>query len=192
MADPQGTKVVFVGDSGVGKTSLFLRIQGQDFNQEALSTVSGQCARINIRLDKVKTRKLLIWDTAGQEKFRALVPLYFKNASYAIVVFDLGDRESFTGLGAWIDIINQSEAHPDFILIGNKCDMEKRVVTIDEADLYAKQVGAFAYLETSAKRGDNVDEVLGQIVAHNQEPRQQAVGVPLTPAEPAERDGGCC
>jgi small GTP-binding protein len=175
-------KIVLVGDSNVGKTTLFLKIQGNESDHQAGPTVSGECARFKIRLASGGTRNLFLWDTAGQEKYRALVPLYFKGANYAIVVFDLTSPASFEHLSSWIDLVKQTQAKPGFILVGNKCDLEERVVSLDIADKFATTIGALCYLETSARRGDNVDEIIARIGMDLVEsrPREEAVTLSLT------------
>lgn len=112
--------------------------------------------------------RLQLWDTAGQERFRSLIPNYIRDSSVAIVVFDLSNKQSFQNIKDWVqDVKNERGENAVIVVVGNKLDKkEDRLVTFEEASKEANEIGA-AYLETSAKTGQNVDElfsVIGKIL----------------------------
>ena len=106
--------------------------------------------------------KMQLWDTAGKERFYSLTRTYFRNAIGALVVFDLSNRKSFEQMPDWIYAVEQHAAKPHlpvFVLVGNKSDLEeRRQVQRGEVELFAKRFN-MKYLETSAKTGQNVEEV---------------------------------
>lgn len=161
-------KIVIVGDSGVGKTSLLLRYVENDFDQNYISTVGVDFKFKIIRASNEHNRpiyiKLHIWDTAGQERFRAVTKSFYRDAVGVLCVFDLTDYETFRACEKWIqEVENSCEQKPMLILIGNKSDyLEMREVSYDEADNYAKNRG-IPYVETSARTGDQVKLIFEKI-----------------------------
>jgi small GTP-binding protein len=157
----QKVKVVFIGDSAVGKTSLFMRFQDREFCSEVPTTVGGACANLAVDLEQSGKINLIVWDTAGQETYRGIVPMYFSRAVFILIVYDLTNRASFESVPSWISL-SQSKA-PDgvrLILIGNKSDLEdNRVISVGEATELAASVGAM-FLETSALNSTGVRDLI--------------------------------
>jgi Ras-related protein Rab-5C len=183
-------KVVFIGDSGVGKTSILHRIQGYPFSGDVLSTVSGETFQISTTFSDGRRCDLTLWDTAGQEKFRSLAPLYFRGAACGVLVFDLTSRASFQSSAGWAAQL--ADPSRKILLIGNKSDArEARAVTFSEGEDCAAQIGAIAYLETSAKSGEGITEICALIVENSRE--RVAVPTPprkIDPVSPKDRE--CC
>jgi len=152
-------KVVILGEGRVGKTSLLLRFVHNTFSDKQQSTIQASYLDKKITVGQ-NTANLAIWDTAGQERFHALGPIYYRDADAALLVFDITDGDSFSKVQKWVKEL-QKIVGPDILLCiaGNKCDMAtKRIVTIEQAQQYAQQVGA-TYFETSAKLNRGVQEV---------------------------------
>ncbi len=105
-----------------------------------------------------KQIKLQIWDTAGQESFRSITRSYYRGATGALLVYDISRRDTFNHLTRWLDEARQ-HANPKMVimLIGNKSDLEKREVSYEEGEKFAKENGLI-FLETSAKTAQNVEE----------------------------------
>merc|ERR1712178_20731 len=123
-----------------------------------MGTIGVEFGARMITIDK-KQIKLQIWDTAGQESFRSITRSYYRGAAGALLVYDITRRETFTHLTSWLEESRQ-HASPNMtiMLIGNKCDdEEKRAVTYEEGESFAKQHGLL-FLETSAKTAHNVED----------------------------------
>ena len=124
-------KVVIIGDSGVGKTSILFRyVKGEFDSNINISFGAGFKTKDVAHNDQGDTVKLFLWDTAGQEKYNSLTKLYFKGASAAIIVYDITDKSSFEKAKKWVDELNEYEesegAKMKKFIAGNKCDiMEK-------------------------------------------------------------------
>ena len=152
-------KVVLLGNSGVGKTSLVSTWTIGVFNETIKPTIGAnhQKKTVNVEGEDVD---LFIWDTAGQEQFHALTPLYVKSASCAIFVASITDLESFKALNDWIDIMRSScERTPPLILAVNKIDLEKNK-TISSETIEKKCRSMFnTIFYVSAATGERVDEL---------------------------------
>jgi small GTP-binding protein len=153
-------KVVVVGSSGVGKTSIVEFLQTGSFRAESQPTIGVQFKTYSLETDG-EAIKLQIWDTAGQERFRAIARAYFRNAVGGILVFDLTNRQSFDDLNLWINDLNTlCAANAQVILVGNKADLtDERQIVEGEAQAFAQRYN-LTYLETSARTGANVAETV--------------------------------
>jgi small GTP-binding protein len=149
-------RVVAVGDSSVGKTSLISVIMGQPFNAFEQATVGANWHLYVTTVDGAPF-EMQIWDTAGQERYRTLGPLYYRQAVAALVFFDLTRRESFANLSRWIDSFAAiAGASALVFVVGNKRDLAgERDVLAGEAADWARTHG-YPYFETSAKTGEGV------------------------------------
>lgn len=126
------TKIVLLGDTSVGKTSLAHRFQKDEMPQNVTSTLGAQFITVTLP-DEHAELQFDIWDTAGQERFKSLGSLYYRNAKAALVVYDISSEKSLQRAKEWIAELQQS-AEPDIIitLIGNKCDLEdQRVIPVE-------------------------------------------------------------
>ncbi|OHS99230.1 Ras-related protein Rab-2B [Tritrichomonas foetus] len=155
MQDQIFPRVIFIGDSGVGKTSLILRGTNDNFADNTSPTVGAGVTPMSINVEGQETN-FHIWDTAGQEIYRSIVPLYFKYAVCAIIVFAFDDQKSFASLNSWLDMLrSNSETEIPVVIVGNKWDIEKKQVEITEAKAWASSRG-FQLFFTSAKTGEQV------------------------------------
>jgi small GTP-binding protein len=150
-------KIILVGDSGVGKTSLVNRYMGYDFQQNLKSTVNVDFKIKSISVSTEVGAELTIWDTCGQERFRSMTRNYFADAQGIVLVYDVGEMNSFDNLDVWLEAIkDNSKKDPAIILVANKIDLEERKVTKEKGTKFAEKHGIM-YAETSSKEGINID-----------------------------------
>ena len=149
-------KIIFVGDAGVGKTTIINRINDNEFQSAYDATIGVDFwpKKINFRGNEIT---LQIWDTAGQERYRGLIPSYVRNSSIVFIVFDITNRKTFESIPKWIELIKSIEKNNILVLIGNKEDLkEKREVEKKEGEDLAKE-NEMHYYELSAKNYNNND-----------------------------------
>lgn len=158
-------KLVLLGESAVGKSSLVLRFVKDQFDDYRESTIGAAFLTQTVSLDAQTTVKFEIWDTAGQERYKSLAPMYYRNANCAVVVYDITQTSSLDKAKAWIREL-QRQADPNIIiaLAGNKADLAstRRAISTEEAEKYAQEEGLL-FLETSAKEAHNVSELFTMI-----------------------------
>jgi len=149
-------KIVIVGDSGVGKTSLLMRYSDDTFSPHYTGTIGVDFKTVTLGFSEGSV-KLQIWDTAGQERFRGIVATFYRGAHAMLVCFDLTDRETFLRVPAWVQEIRSKyiPLHPEdppliLALVGCKADLKRREVRTEEAQQMAKQFGFEHYFETTA------------------------------------------
>ena len=148
-------KIVFIGNPTAGKTSLLNRICNDKFQSDYDSTIGVDFFTKTVFYNET-IFKLQLWDSAGQEKYRALIPSYIRGASLIFLIYDLNHRESFEAINNWLGFVNQytNKEQVKLILVGNKNDLEKKV-TYEEGKNFAEKEGML-FFETSAKTGDGV------------------------------------
>ena len=157
--------IITLGDSGVGKTSIFKRYTLNSFDDNSMSTLGMAFMTKKINFKNGDNIKLKLVDTAGQEKYISLVKSYYKNADAVLFVFSLHERESFDHIVDWMDKFkenNNKENIPKF-LVGNKNDLEI-VVEEDLLNDFIKKNDIDHYISTSAKNNQNIKELFGQMV----------------------------
>ena len=173
-AKPPLYKIVMLGDSGVGKTSLVARLTNPDrpMNHDISATmgIEFDTQMLDTEHGKVKAQ---IWDTAGQERFaRVLLPTYFRKAKGVILVYDITNAKSFESLSErWMTQLNDHASSDDLakLLVGNKSDLEaSREVSREKAREFCK-IHGMDMLETSAKSGENVLQAFEKLIGivHN-------------------------
>ena len=159
-------KVLLLGDSSVGKTCFLLRYCDKSFQDVHLSTIGLDYRLKTITLKNNRTVKLQIWDTAGQDRFRAITKNYYKSANGVILIYDITNIQTYENVKNWISQIKE-EANPNVIiyLVGNKIDLpkEKRVVKIEAGQKIADEF-SLSFKEASAKNGDNVNQIFEELV----------------------------
>jgi len=151
-------KVVLVGATGVGKTSILLRHNGQGYSTQISPTIGASFCKTEIAINGVKIQ-MQIWDTAGQERFRAMAPMYYRNTNAALIVYDITSKDSFSALRSWVEEIRHKVDQPIVMcIIGNKNDMDdRREVKAVSGREYADSVGAL-FVETSAMTNKGIEE----------------------------------
>jgi len=152
-------KLVLLGESAVGKSSLVLRFVKGQFHEFQESTIGAAFLTQTVCLDDT-TVKFEIWDTAGQERYHSLAPMYYRGAQAAIVVYDITNADTFERAKSWVREL-QRQASPNIViaLSGNKADLTtNRIVEYDEASAYAEENGLL-FMETSAKTALNVNDI---------------------------------
>ena len=156
-------KLVFLGDPGVGKTSIITRFMYDTFDTAYQATIGIDFLSKTMYLED-RTVRLQLWDTAGQERFRSLIPSYIRDSSVAVIVYDLTNPTSFQNTRKWLNDV-RSERGNDvvIILVGNKTDLsDSRQVSTDEGAALAKELGVL-FIETSAKCGYNVSALFRKV-----------------------------
>lgn len=158
-------KIVFLGEQGVGKTSLITRFMYDTFDDHYQATIGIDFLSKTMYLDD-KTIRLQLWDTAGQERFRSLIPSYIRDSRVAIVVYDITKKKSFEFIDKWIEDVKNERGEDNVILciVGNKSDLsDERQVSTEEGEQKAKVLGANIFMETSTKVGYNVKNLFKKI-----------------------------
>ncbi|KAK2950262.1 putative GTP-binding protein YPTC4 [Blattamonas nauphoetae] len=151
-------KIVVIGETQVGKSSLLLRFVDDTFDPHQPTTIG-----VDFRAKQVDFRgrnvRLTVWDTAGQERFRTLTSSYYRGAAGVILVYDISRKPTFDILNKWLAEARDSIGDSDAVvmLVGNKSDIEDRQVTTDEAQTYAKRE-RLLFVEASAKESKCVDQ----------------------------------
>jgi len=151
-------KLVLVGDSGVGKSSVLLRFADDTFADAYLSTVGVDFRFRTVKVGK-DTVKLQIWDTAGQERFRTITSAYYRGADGIVMIFDVTNMESFNHVNEWlIEVSRYAAEGTSRLLVGNKCDKTaERVISTEKGKALADSLG-IPFIETSAKEAINVEQ----------------------------------
>lgn len=157
-------KIVIVGDASVGKSNILTRFIRDEFMSNSRSTIGVEFATKNITI-KNRVIKAQIWDTAGQEKFRALSKTYYRGAVGCLVVYDITSSESFSHVEKWLsEVKDTADEKLVAMLIGNKVDLEdKRAVNDQEAAEFAEKHG-LGFMETSAKDNLNIEAAFNKLI----------------------------
>lgn len=192
-------KIVLLGETAVGKSSIAARFVRNDFAPNHESTIGAAFLSHSVDLND-GTVKFDIWDTAGQERYRSLAPMYYRNAVAALVVYDITSPESVKRSKSWMDELKRNSDNVIIALIGNKSDLEdKRAVSTAEGAELAEQEGNVLFFETSAQSGHNVEAVFRAVAERI---LRTGVAVPARQADPVnpkkqkkqkqDRGGGGC
>lgn len=173
-------KLLLLGDSGVGKTSILCRFSESAFNSTFISTIG-----IDFKIKTIELRgkkiKLQIWDTAGQERFHTITTSYYRGAMGIMLVYDITSPKTFDNIAKWLRYIDE-HANEDVekMILGNKYDMEdKRMVSRDRGEAVAREHG-IRFLETSAKADINIDAAFKELA--------EAILNKQSQSQPAGRD----
>lgn len=158
-------KLVFLGDQGVGKTSIITRFMYDSFDKNYQATIGIDFLSKTMYLEE-RTVRLQLWDTAGQERFRSLIPSYIRDSSVAVVVYDITNRASFLNTSKWIeDVRNERGNDVIIVLVGNKTDLsERRQVSLEEGEDKANKEGIMS-IESSAKAGFNIKALFRKLAS---------------------------
>ena len=162
--DEISIKILLIGDSFVGKTSLLLKYCEGQFPEAHMATIGVEFKDKIVNVGKWKVR-LQIWDTSGQERFRSITQNFYRNADGILFVYDITNRESFSHIKDWLLDSQVEDSDIKRILIGNKKDLEdKRAIEIEKMNSFSegKKMKCF---ETSAKTGENVETIFKEIAS---------------------------
>jgi small GTP-binding protein len=170
-------KLVMIGDSSVGKTSIVTRLVFDKFKTDNTSTIGGAFNVLTKKTSNNEVFKFQIWDTAGQDRFRSLVPMYVQRCNLVFFVFDITFLDSFNAIkNYWYKFVTSIEPNTEIILIGNKSDLEsKRQVLNSDAEEYAEHIGV-PYLECSAMNISNMDELEALMITAAQKIKKRKSG----------------
>ena len=155
-------KIIFVGDAGVGKTSIINRIVDNPFKDTYEMSIGVDFMSKNLNY-KGQNIKLLLWDSAGQEKYKGLIPSYVRNSSIVFIVYDITSKTSFNNVSSWITFIKSIE-NTTLVLCGNKIDLTTREVEKSEGEQFAQKEG-ISFFEVSAKTAENIKFMFYSVIA---------------------------
>ena len=199
-------KVIILGDSGVGKTSLMNQYVNKKFSNQYKATIGADFLTKEVMVDD-RLVTMQIWDTAGQERFQSLGVAFYRGADCCVLVYDVNVAKTFENLDSWRDefLIQAGPRDPDnfpFVVLGNKIDKEnQRVVTHKRASAWCQSKGGIPLFETSAKEAINVEQAFQTIARNalkqdlNEEPEiYMPENISLDKPEPKGNtdNGGCC
>ena len=158
-------KILLIGDCSVGKTSILNSFTNGSFDEQTKNTI-GVDLKIKHLKVKEKDCRLVIWDSAGQERFRTLTSGFYRGGHGVLMVYDMTCRESFNNLKYWMkEIIQYSTTDPVILVVGNKSDLkDQRTVSIDEVRSYAREQGAMYIDIPSAKSKDGVHQAFDELI----------------------------
>ena len=190
-------KILTIGESGVGKTCVLRRFVENKFLKNHLATIGidFKTKTLNINNQEIK---LKIWDTAGQERFRNITTQYYKGADGIVLVYDVTDESSYEKIRDWMEQIlsNTQQEEIGLVLLGNKCDMEPRVVTEDMGKKLAEEL-KISYYETSALTGQGIKEAFEELTMDIMKKRGVSEGgntggVELNSKKKKKEKSDCC
>ena len=199
-------KLIFIGDSSVGKSCLTTKAVKNEFEDYYQATVGFEFMTFNLKIND-KIIKLQIWDTCGQEIYKSLISNFYRNSSLAVLVYSIDSKESFIHVENWLnDLKSQANEDVRIILVGNKADLEnERKVAREEGEKYKLDNNLDFFMETSAKTGQNARNVLVEAskILYNdylkleqnmnkvEEPTKKKEGK-RNLAQPIKKEKGCC
>lgn len=161
-------KIVVLGDSAVGKTSLINQYVEKSFKEDYKPTLGANIIRKDVLIDHINARvRLILWDLAGQEKYNVIRSMYFQGCVGSLLVFDVTRSSTFESIEQkWLkDFTKYVKKEGAYILIGNKVDLEdQRVVSTEDGRKLADQIKAAAFVETSARKNQNVELAFKSLV----------------------------
>lgn len=192
MYKPRHAKIVMLGNSTVGKTSIVTRFMTGATPGILRPTVNAQYSSKELMIEGLPL-ELRIWDTAGQEEYRGLAPMYYRCAQVAIIVFDVTLESSFSSVGYWIHELKENVLGSISIIVcGNKIDLEdERVIQMNTAQQFATESGAL-YVETCASDGRGIAKLFDTAALSYIKSSIEISTAPATPIVEAPPKRQCC
>ena len=157
-------KVLLLGDTNVGKTCFLFKYTDNTFHENHIATIGLDYRVKKIKLKNGKEISLQIWDTAGQDRFRAITKNYYKGAHGIVLIYDITNNQTFENVSKWVNQIHEEVSlNVVIFLAGNKIDIEeKREISYEIGEKLAKELGC-TFIEASAKTGVNIDEIFNEL-----------------------------
>eukprot|EP01050_Picozoa_sp_SAG11_P002458 SAG11_NODE_125_length_15744_cov_50.316075_1_plen_2970_part_10 len=155
-------KVVFMGDVGVGKSSLLRSLQGEEFISTHTSTVGLENCRLSRSVGGV-TVKLRLWDRSGEETYGMLSKAYMKAAAGALIVYDVTSRASFDHVAMWAEACRKAHPACPMFLCGNKADSPDMAVSKSEAEAICQKLGFVGWIHVSAKSDSGITDAIDKL-----------------------------
>ena len=192
-------KILTIGESGVGKTCVLRRFVENKFLKNHLATIGIDFKTKTLNINN-KEIKLKIWDTAGQERFSRITTQYYKGADGIVLVYDVTDDDSYEKIRDWMAQIkaNTEKDELGFVLLGNKCDVEPRVITEEQGNKMAAELN-ISYFETSALNGQGINEAFEHLAREIMKKKgvgddHKTGGIVLNNNKNKKKEdkGGCC
>lgn len=149
-------KIILLGDSSVGKSTILTRYSMNVFNEDTSETIGIDFKNVDITI-KNQLYKLQIWDTAGQERFRSFLSTYFQGTHGIVIIYDISNKDSFDHINSWIAEVKKTLKIEDIVIliIGNKNDLESERQVNKEMGVKFSEENGFLFFETSAKTNEN-------------------------------------
>eukprot|EP00472_Partenskyella_glossopodia_P008419 CAMPEP_0197541034 /NCGR_PEP_ID=MMETSP1318-20131121/66936_1 /TAXON_ID=552666 /ORGANISM="Partenskyella glossopodia, Strain RCC365" /LENGTH=199 /DNA_ID=CAMNT_0043100165 /DNA_START=1195 /DNA_END=1794 /DNA_ORIENTATION=+ len=190
-------KLLMVGESNVGKTSILLQYTQDEYDSKTKSTIG-----VDLKVKTIeymgKKLKLTLWDTAGQDRFRTLTASYYRGANGVILVYDVSNRQSFDHVKFWLKEVDIYCTNDDVVLmlVGNKIDLEDRKVSKEEGIAFARS-NNMLFMECSAKTKQGVQQAFDELIQKALETQNKKRDVDRDgdinlQAESNPEDGLCC
>ena len=170
-------KLILVGESHVGKTSIITQYMKNTFSEEFMTTTSQDKSIKEIQLENGEEIVLEIWDTIGQNQLRTTNKIFMKNAKIALIVYDITNENSFKNLKVFYNEINQYIGKENIVIgvVANKSDLyEEKVVSKEEGEEYAKSINAL-FFETSAKDHECIENLFKNVVNYYDEQKNPKI-----------------
>ena len=194
LEEQKEIKIIFVGNANVGKTSIATRYVSGIFSNIIEPTVGAAFLSKEVELNSIKCT-FNIWDTAGQESYRYLVPMYYRNAAIAVIVFDLTNETSFQAINSWVEDVKKSvENDIVLILCGNKCDIETKSIEFDQIQEISKKL-ELIYVQTSAATGEGINKLFEIALSEYIKTEKEISKLPITILNKEKiisKKKGCC
>ncbi len=162
MSEKYIVRVLTLGYTDVGKTSILLRFTNNQFHDKYVSTIGIDFKSKPLKINNNTTVKVLVWDTAGQEKYKGIVRSFYNKANGILLTFDITNKDSFERIDFWVQELKKNIGIDDLyiVLVGNKKDRtEERQVSFEEAEKYCLDNNFGGYFEVSAKTNEGINEL---------------------------------
>jgi small GTP-binding protein len=185
----QAFKVILLGDTSVGKTSILVRFQHGTFSYDLPSTVGASFFTKSFSVRDIQVN-LSLWDTAGQERYRCLVPMYSRHCAAALIVFDASEELHFDSLEQWIQPVRLEAPDALIVIVGNKCDLP---IAVDQRDIrnWAKKAG-FLCTFVSALQGTGIQDLFNSVAMAVAAPTPTVLHPERRELSIERRSNSCC
>jgi small GTP-binding protein len=203
MSEKYIVRVLTLGYTDVGKTSILLRFTKNQFHDKYVSTIGIDFKSKPLKINDNTTVKVLVWDTAGEEKYKGIVKSFYNKANGILLTFDLTNKESFDRIDFWVQELKNNVGLNDLyiVLVGNKKDkIEDRKVSYEEAEKYSLDNDFGGYFEVSAKTNEGINElfinvakgVLNKIIVKDEESIEGSIKLSLNKRDLKQKNRSCC